>query len=732
MRILNRIGSVRRPLVWVPAGLACIALLLGVLLLRRTGTTGVQPLRFVDPQLRLKGHAPARDKSGVAELSTVTFPVGSLLSETRYVLTPFRQEVLVFARDVTVPADGHVQFFPEVPDKLLNVERIALRPRINVDRNWQRLPAEIVKTEDGQGKRRVHVRLALPAAAAGKQIEVYVEGIAIAPERTTSYRTQPVQLPTAARLSFGMGIKRPAWSQGPVVFTIKACDEEADVCEPVFSERLDPSSENAHGWQDRAVSLESLAGRTRAFLFETRVSNPNKDAFSLPAWSNPTVYVPRVPTDGPNVILLSIDTLSAKHLPLYGYTRDTAPFIDATFAKQGTVFDHCVAAAVTTPPSHMTMFTSVQPSVHGLTVGLLQTLPDWLVTLAETLRAGGFETGAVTEDGWLGTEFGFGRGFNSYAENKSPDVMSPLGQVKLTFQKARTWLAHNKDRRFFLFLHTFQVHDPYMPPPEYLGFFDDHGQPITDASPQAVREQVAYDREIRYTDDELRSLFETLEQDGLSQNTIFILVSDHGEEFFEHGYWGHGAHLYEETTHVPLMFWGPGHIPAGKRVAAPVGHIDLMPTILEIAGVSNPSQVMGTSFADLLFDKPRSDHTERPHFAEAWGGLAVLPDYTSVEFERPAFMMQIGTRKLSRYRKDGGFVYEYYDLATDPEERTNRYADGPPGVTDMRARIDEYEHTARARAMNLEDASKHAPEEGRTPVLDPATEEKLRALGYLK
>src|SRR5262249_48030325 len=134
--------------------------------------------------------------------------------------------------------------------------------------------------------------------------------------------------------------------------------------------------------------------------------------------------------------------------------------------------------------------------VHGLTTGT-EVIPTWLVTLAEALRGAGVETGAVTEDGWLSISHGFGRGFNSFSENISPNVMQPTGQVDLTFAKAAKWLEHTGHKSFFLFLHTFQFPDPYAPPSRYRQFFGTQdGQPATEDSPRPVRERADYDREI--------------------------------------------------------------------------------------------------------------------------------------------------------------------------------------------------------------------------------------------
>ncbi|MBI1816111.1 MAG: sulfatase [Deltaproteobacteria bacterium] len=687
--------------------------------------------RLVDSQWRPNATATAADRPAAestdASRQAAERLTETLLNETRYVLARAPHAPVVYTEEAVVPTDGAVSFAPDVPPELTAADRIVLLPRARVGTTWNRLPAMVVTPEAAGNLKRVRIHLPVPNAAAGSTIGVHIEGFAVGSERSTSYRTASVHIPPHAYLDFAIGIPRAAWSQPPVTFTIKACDDKT--CDLLFTENLDARSEAGHGWHDRRVSLESVADSTRVLAFETELQG-EPQAYSFPLWANPTVFAPEKPASKPpNIILLSIDTLRADHLTSYGFSFDTAPFIDATFAKHGTVFDHCVAAATTTPPSHMTMFTSVPPCVHGLTQGM-EVLPPWLTTLAQVLRENDFETGAVTEDGWLDATHGFNRGFNVYAENTSPDMMQPIGQVESTFAKGAAWLRRNKDKHFFLFLHTFQVHDPYTPPPRYRGLFTSReGQTVTEASPRPLRDVVGYDQEIRYTDDQLRLLFDALKMEGLDRNTIFIVVSDHGEEFFEHGLWGHGPHFFEEVSHVPLMFWGPG-IAHGERIVDPVGHVDLMPTILELAGVAGVRQMTGVSLVPLLQGK-RASASPRVLFSEAWGASGNGPDYEPILFERPGYLAQLGTRKLCRYLDlQRQPFYPFYDLATDPGEKKDIYDTHAAEVADLRTLLDTYDATCLATKTSLAGAA--AGVKAEQAKLQPEQEEKLRALGYIK
>jgi arylsulfatase A-like enzyme len=471
----------------------------------------------------------------------------------------------------------------------------------------------------------------------------------------------------------------------------------------------------------------------RSFLFEAQQDGAT-GRFSLPVWANPTIYAPapRDPEDV-NLILLSIDTLRADRLTSYGHRHDTAPFIHERFAQGGTVFENCVAAATTTTPSHMTIFTSLHPATHDSTTGM-EVLPRSIVTMTELIRARGIETGAVTEDAWLGVRHGFGRGFDTYVENKSASVMAAEGHIEETFARAREWLGWNREKRFFLFLHTYQVHDPYTPPPEYEGLYAEHeGIVVTEDSPQHLRELVDYDREIRFTDDELRSLFDALEGLGLGGNTVFVLTSDHGEEFLEHGLLRHGAHMYQESVIVPLMFWGPG-IPAGKRIEFPVGHIDLMPTILDILSVRLPEAIEGESLVALI-DGGGGEHAfiGRPLFSEAWGSVAWGKERKWIPIKTPSYGVRVGSRKLARYRTEDGYRFEFYDLESDPLERHNLYATEPEAAADLLALIEDYERRSSEMRSRIDAAA--GAEDGAAPrrtFLDPEQEQKLKALGYIQ
>jgi arylsulfatase A-like enzyme len=647
----------------------------------------------------------------------------SLEDEVRYTLGRKVSAPVFFS--FSLPTDSEHSFSLSVPaPPIFQVgDRIALQIESTHDAVRKRHPTLLAEVEPRHGKPGIRLELPLPDGYANKTISLDVRGTAV-PESTTLYhRTAPVIVPPDSYLDFSIGIEEAAWGEGPVEFQVRSCTR--DECETLFQEIVDPSVSDERGWQARRLDLARLADRELFFSFESRLLSSRDDAFSFPVWANPTVYAPvESPDGGVNIILISLDTLAAEHLPTYGYEFQTAPFVDGVLARGGIVFDRAVAAATTTPQSHMSMFTSVQPCRHGITTGM-ERVRAGLLTLAEVLRAAGYETGAVTENGWLGYRHGFGRGFNFYAENKSANLMMPEGQIDATLATARRWVMRNGDKRFFLFLHTFQVHEPYIPPNKYSDLFRQRdGTEVGEASPRPLREIVAYDQEIRFTDDRLQGFFGFLRERRLLDDTVIIVTADHGEEFFEHGEQGHGRNLFDEVTRVPLIVWGPGRVPEGERSAETVGHIDLMPTILALAGVSSPAQVSGR---DILAPASveRSAASEF-RFTESRVEVAIREGYKLVDVDPPSFMVQRGHRKMVRYRESDGYTYEAYDLDEDPSESHNRLPADAVAFEPMKRLLDGYE-AACARAVQ----QKNGGGVSRRIELDPEREKKLRALGYL-
>ncbi len=230
-------------------------------------------------------------------------------------------------------------------------------------------------------------------------------------------------------------------------------------------------------------------------------------------------------------------------------------------------------------------------------------------------------------------------------------------------------------------------------------------------------------------DDELRSLFGTLEKLGLDRTTVFVLTSDHGEEFLEHGLLYHGGNLYEESVRVPLMFSGPG-IAAGRRIATPVGQKHLMPTILELFGIDPPEGRERRSLLGPMLGREKATLASEPVFSEAWVTFQPGLGRRGRRFDPPSFSVRLGSRKLTRHRQGSGYRYELYDLARDPLEQDDLFPSRGSEARDLVALVDRYEEEREQerRALLGEGPALASPE----PRLDAEREEKLRALGYIE
>jgi len=307
------------------------------------------------------------------------------------------------------------------------------------------------------------------------------------------------------------------------------------------------------------------------------------------------------------VVLISIDALRADSLGPYGSVRETTPFLDR-LAGRATVFENAFAQVPSTLPSHMSMFTGLYPSEHQVDPPS-SVLSDQIRTLPEVLRKAGFRTFGHTEGGYVQGGYGFARGFEEWSD--TPYARDT--DVERTLRAGLDSLAGVRaGERFFLFLHTYSVHDPYDPPPGYrtlpwmgprpAGAFDPtgpnlaaHNEHRVAATPEAIEWfRGLYDAGVRYLDDQLAVFFAELERTGLADETVVILTSDHGEEFGEHGHLAH-TQAYPECLRIPLLVVAPGR--GAARVARLVETVDFAPTIYELTGVAAPPDLPGRSRA---------------------------------------------------------------------------------------------------------------------------------------
>ena len=320
---------------------------------------------------------------------------------------------------------------------------------------------------------------------------------------------------------------------------------------------------------------------------------------------------PPVPGTTRGVILISLDALRADHLGTYGHDRPTSPFLDS-LAARGAVFERAVAQYPSTLASHLTMFTGLYPQEHAV-FRPERFLDPTIETLPESLLAAGFRTAGFTEGGFMSGPYGFERGFELFDDPRYRDDTD----VERTFERGLEFLEGvADDERFFLFLHTYSIHDPYTPPAAYRGLFWD-GEPPPGTFPSdgqnlravnrgelAVTPEIVdylasqYDASIRYVDDVLKRFWGRVEALGLADEVTLVITSDHGEAFYEHGKLAH-MQVYPEDLLVPLIVLHP-EVTAPARVPALVGLVDLAPTLYQLAGVEPPRPPSGRSLAPYL------------------------------------------------------------------------------------------------------------------------------------
>ncbi|MDJ0851212.1 MAG: sulfatase [Myxococcota bacterium] len=436
-----------------------------------------------------------------------------------------------------------------------------------------------------------------------------------------------------------------------------------------------------------------------------------------------------------NVLLISVDTLRADHLGAYGYAAPTSPFLDS-LAARGVRFVEAHATASWTLPSHMSLMTSLHPHAHRVDTERAGLAPE-VRTLAQVLGAAGLRTAAFVSWVYVSRKYGFDRGFDRFVELLPPKERRRPGspdtvEADAFVDEVLEWAAFAGSEPFFLFLHLFGPHLDYAPPLEDARIFDPGLSDLRAgryselrpyirglgagakriAADERARALALYDGEIRFVDRELARLFAALEARGLLEHTLVVFTSDHGEEFDEHGSMeGHGWTLYDEVTHVPLLLRFPDDRYAGTVVGEPVSGVDVAPTILDALGLAVPGAFAGRSLLPLVRGESvasRPVFSQIRRFNRKW---AVRTDRHKL-----VYTADTGTNAFGVPVRPG---YELYDLAADPGERRDRYAESGPEALALVRALDAF-RAARAR----EPAPPAAP-------LSAEERRRLRALGYL-
>lgn len=454
---------------------------------------------------------------------------------------------------------------------------------------------------------------------------------------------------------------------------------------------------------------------------------------------------------GAHLLLISIDTLRADRLGCYGYHRGTSPILDA-FAEEAVLFEEMYANSCKTASSHMSLFTSVLPTVHKVRnqsgrLGLESpTLAGNRLGLPQVLNQSGYRNAAVCGGGNLIPDLGFKKGFMGRFESNMADVTWHVGRTLDRFDEIL-----RDGRPGFVFMHTYQVHGPYLPPTEFRDRFapDPRGvvaervrayqdmpfpmqwqamnrgaaghPPFWDGKEDFGPDEAAYlsdlyDGEIAYTDDQLGELFEGLRERELYDDMIIVVLSDHGEEFFEHGSFEHDQ-LYRESLHVPCLIRLPGGRLGGTRVSGLTSLLDVAPTLYELLDLTTPGTARGVSLVDSMLSKRTNDEhviSERVMFLPHGEYQANLRSQTlSVHFDAD---LVAGEGALSAY-----------DLSADPLETKDVFK-----TSALASKAADSLRNALIQALNDRELLDKIDSGSTIRLDDPALVEDLNALGYVE
>jgi tetratricopeptide (TPR) repeat protein len=397
----------------------------------------------------------------------------------------------------------------------------------------------------------------------------------------------------------------------------------------------------------------------------------------------------RLAAPGAPVVLISVDTLRADHLPAYGYAKVKTPNLDA-LRKDSVLFENAYSHVPLTLPSHVSIFTGLLPPQSGVRDNQGYALSAGPATIASALKGAGYATGGAVSSIVLAGATGVSRGFDYWEDNVEPTkVNQSLSRVQRGGEETETllaaWIDSHRKERFFAFLHLFEPHSPYDP-----------GEPYRSLYPSA------YDGEIARADEIVGRLLSFLRERELYDRSLVIFLSDHGEGLDDHGEDEHGVLLYREEIHVPLLVKFPRGKRGGESVRAPVALTDVFPTIVTVMGLPAPAGLAGQSLTAALPGQAAGEAAARRIYSETlyprlhlgWSDLASLTDdrHQYIESPRP----------------------ELYDIVADPGEKTDLAAGLPPAFRALSAALARI-----PRPLQPPGAS------------DPESIKKLAALGYI-
>jgi arylsulfatase A-like enzyme len=407
----------------------------------------------------------------------------------------------------------------------------------------------------------------------------------------------------------------------------------------------------------------------------------------------------------PNIIFITVDTLRADRLAVYGYESIETPHIDS-LAEGGVLFSQAVAQVPITLPSHSSIFTGLNPTTHNVRENGTFRLGDAEVTLAEVLKEHGYATAAFIGGFPLDSRFGLNQGFDFYDDDLSTgntgEVMWQGHQVGSFERRANDvvnsalkWIYDNREKKFFTWIHLYDPHEKYSPPETFREKYKDN----------------LYDGEVAYVDHTIGKFFKIIRQWGMLKDVLIVFTSDHGESLGEHRYWGHGRRLYEQGLRIPLIMSYPPFLPEGRTVNSLVRSIDIVPTLLSMLNIKTSDKIEGVSLLPYILQQGNENMPLTSY------GETLMSKLRGGEEELRSFRTE--KWKYIRYTKENRTTFEeLYNLQDDPEELDNLAMTEKSEMNELSSQLNTF--------MTAEGA------EGTSIPMDKETEEKLKSLGYIQ
>jgi arylsulfatase A-like enzyme len=624
---------------------------------------------------------------------------------------PFDDGATITLR-VRAPRDGDLTFYVDG----------ALVQRVKTDKAaFQVVRLELPAEKLGKGEHMLRVRGSGMAKLGSHESAVAIDWMTIARKGATTNEVPNVSavdralvLPTGVSLGYALKVPDAARLSASVQgertakLNVRAVRDDGSTLALGVAQagaRLDIDLGTLAG-QVARIELTAEAGALQ--LTEVRVTVPQQQVIN--------------PRKMRNVLVYLIDTLRADHLKAFNRdTRVRTPGLDALVASGAAVFTSAHTQENWTKPSVATLLSSLFPWEHNATT-TEGVVPSSVQMLPEVLGARGYYTGAFIANGYVSDKFGFKQGWDFYRNYIREGRYS---RAEFLAADVLEWLDKRPEKPFFLYVHAIDPHVPYKPTGEFLSLYDPEPYKgvvnfkgdnellekikigkIRLNPRDKVHLEALYDSEISYHDLHFRSILQSLEKRNLSDDTMVVVVADHGEEFWDHGSVGHGHSVYEELLRIPMVVHVPGLLKGPTSIATSAGLVDVMPTVLEALGESLPEGLSGRSLmSDLLGKEQDAPRIVVSGFMDGWR-TAVIDRLKLIQRTERRVMV--------------------HDLAHDPGEQTDVMSSRPVTTRYLRGQLGLALANSQPAAV-----SGKKPHRGQTTTIDAETEAQLRALGYV-